>query len=1020
MTRTSLLRAALLFVCGTLLALGLADPGKLTHRLTFRVQTEEPTRIQVFYDLGRGFNESDSAVLRLGATLTPRTLEFALPPSEIRAVRLDLTDGSTVVSFGDVMIVSPRGQRLMLASEGFGRSENIQQIVPAPDRLSRVIPEPGAEDPSLVYALPVPHRLSVSWADRVIGNLWFALGFGVAVAGVGALVAKAFAQQARLKVWCRSHPVSTLWMVSLISIAASSYPVVFLGRSYVSPNNGAALLYPTSPTVPDVADKQTADTRGSDVGAMMWAHLPYSTVQARAYLDHAELPLWNRYNSAGVTLLGQGQSMFGDPIHLLVVLARGASWAWDAKFLVAKLLFAAGLGISTWQISRQLGPAIIVSLISPFLSFFCFRFNHPAFFSVCYTPWIMTAWLSLSSAHDPRAIVARLLGLSIVNVTVLGSGTVKEAYLLMLSLNVVGLSAWIVSAFRSSTSSRPEVAWGGRWKAAGWIAGGVFCNVLLVTPLWLPFADTLRTARTTYDDPQVWQAPRAWLIGFFDDIFYRALNPWRNVYLPGVNLLFLPGIFFAFWEIRSLLRSSAALVIGTAWLASMALAFSFVPAGWIQAVPFLNQVYHIHNTFGVIAIVLGAMLAGWGYHAAALRVQTRSVSLPLAGFAIALLTLLFVYFRDIPSNWINETNVAGWWARVPEHAFFYINLALMLVSLPLALVVGFRAIRRGHWRRWERIALALAVVACVYRFSLHLPWPGMDQRLLSPGIRAPLDTPSESIAWLDNRNDGAPFRVVGLDNFAFPGFLSVYGLEGINGPDAIMSREYRELADASGMANPKDWRFFFTLNDLGAHARLLDLFGVRYALGSNGVPFERIGLTRETRLDLDIASRPSAWPRAFYVPSIETYGELPQLVDRIVRGPEGVFATVAERDRERLPTSLVGAPGTAHQPATEYRLTTNSTTFTVRSEAAGLAVLHETWHATDFRATLNGQAVPYLRVNHAFKGVVIPGPGTWTVSFTYWPRTLTLSLAIAAAGVAGFVVLWTLAKRSRRTLESTA
>ena len=71
------------------------------------------------------------------------------------------------------------------------------------------------------------------------------------------------------------------------------------------------------------------DVKGSDVGAMMWQHMPYAVVQSRAIFQDLELPLWNRYNSSGVTLLGQGQSMFGDPLHVLVLLTGGASWAWD-------------------------------------------------------------------------------------------------------------------------------------------------------------------------------------------------------------------------------------------------------------------------------------------------------------------------------------------------------------------------------------------------------------------------------------------------------------------------------------------------------------------------------------------------------------------------------------------------------------------------------------------------------------------------------------------------------------------
>ena len=64
------------------------------------------------------------------------------------------------------------------------------------------------------------------------------------------------------------------------------------------------------------------------------------------------------------------------------------------------------------------------------------------------------------------------------------------------------------------------------------------------------------------------------------------------------------------------------------------------------------------------------------------------------------------------------------------------------------------------------------------------------------------------------------------------------------------------------------------------------------------------------------------------------------------------------------------------------------------------SVLTESWMADDFIATLNGRRIPYFRVNHAFKGVVIPSAGDWTVEFTYRPAWWTFSLVLAMVGVA--------------------
>ena len=61
----------------------------------------------------------------------------------------------------------------------------------------------------------------------------------------------------------------------------------------------------------------------------MWQSWPYSVVESRGLFKYGELPLWNRYNSCGLPLLGQGLSMYADPLQLLVLLAGGSSGAWE-------------------------------------------------------------------------------------------------------------------------------------------------------------------------------------------------------------------------------------------------------------------------------------------------------------------------------------------------------------------------------------------------------------------------------------------------------------------------------------------------------------------------------------------------------------------------------------------------------------------------------------------------------------------------------------------------------------------
>jgi uncharacterized membrane protein YfhO len=87
-------------------------------------------------------------------------------------------------------------------------------------------------------------------------------------------------------------------------------------------------------------------------------------------------------------------------------------------------------------------------------------------------------------------------------------------------------------------------------------------------------------------------------------------------------------------------------------------------------------------------------------------------------------------------------------------------------------------------------------------------------------------------------------------------------------------------------------------------------------------------------------------------------------------------------------------------PATSYKISTNKTSFEVKATGPGVIVLNETFEEDDFHAQLDGQQVPYLRVNHVFKGIYVDQPGLHRVSFEYWPKRFTFSLWLAALGLA--------------------
>ena len=503
--------------------------------LEARLSSSADGNVQVYWDSGYGFHEDDSTIVPLKQSDRPLLYQLPLLPGTYQKLRFDPIDRDGTVTIEAARIVDAGGQTVLdLPSARFKPLHQIESLRDIDGRLE-VRDTPGGNDPQLLIPLASPLTLHRTWGEYLTG--WPERAGGV----FAALVLALFVLDRRPATRAR-WVAATRWMlgdqssraiglvVAALAVVASAYPVVFLGKSYVSPNYGTELLYDGFPTLPGYHQAEVTDNKGSDVGAIMWQHVPFSMIQHRALLRDGELPWWNRYDSSGIPLLGQGQSMLGDPLHLVVIAADGAAWAWDLKYLVAKWLFAAGLGLLVLAAVRHLPAALIVSLAAPFMGFFVYRVNHPAFFSFCYAPWPLYCWLGFTQAPGRRA-AAWAAGLVVANLALMNSGTAKEAYVLLLTMNLAGAAVLLTAAvpWRERLAKLAGMAW----------AGILFA--LVTCPLWGTFAATLRRSHTTYDVVSAFQIQPALLLGAFDEAFYRPLTDRLRVFDPSANFLILAG-----------------------------------------------------------------------------------------------------------------------------------------------------------------------------------------------------------------------------------------------------------------------------------------------------------------------------------------------------------------------------------------------------------------------------------------------------------------------------------------------
>jgi hypothetical protein len=282
-----------------------------------------------------------------------------------------------------------------------------------------------------------------------------------------------------------------------------------------------------------------------------------------------------------------------------------------------------------------------------------------------------------------------------------------------------------------------------------------------------------------------------------------------------------------------------------------------------------------------------------------------------------------------------------------------------------------------------------------------------DDVLFRPLDRVALTVRPGIVDTLIAKMNGEPFRVIGMGDALIPGYNATLGLETISGPDAVMNREYRELVEAMQMPYGWVWRMIFDRASLAGFAKQLDFLAVGAVLSSarmTGMP-QLEYIADDGRMFA--YKRNGAWPRAFFADRVEVIDQIKALAQRIAAGNGRPFVAV---DSATIQSNPVLQPfvdesqaGLANIiAARDYRLTANTTEFSIDAPAAGVVYLGETNEPSNFLAYVDAKPVSYLPANSAFKAIVVDKAGTYRVRFSYWPVHLSLYLYTALAGV----VLW--------------
>jgi hypothetical protein len=510
--------------------------------------------------------------------------------------------------------------------------------------------------------------------------------------------------------------------------------------------------------------------------------------------------------------------------------------------------------------------------------------------------------------------------------------------------------------------------------------------VLLSAPAWLLFLDALRHSVTIYDAPHAYQIQPGLLIAFFDSIFSQDFTRQENLTHPSLNFLLLIGVLWALWA----RRGHGALLTASAGAA--ALVFGIVPPAWIVQLPFLGRIEHIYNVFGCVLLVLLLPVAAQGFAACLEQQEPDRWKATWWKVMLGVVGLLVIYLGFTQA--LPAAPFVSYRIDPPLHSRFYAAYAPCLLLAALALPWALRWSQQRRAFGWGLAVVCLVVLH--FRSGMFVE-SKLDDYVMNP--RTGVDLVAHSPAVDEVRAAlREPARVSGFDATLSPGYQALLGLEGIAGPDALHNPYYTELADAAGLQTTWGWRLMVQEETLAKLRPMYDAMNLRFYLRETEGPTPQLpGLALSGKHDLEIYESKTVWPRAFFTDRVATYRTPQEFGQMVAQGDGRPFAAVQGRPSTVFETEI--RPARVVAAARDYRLTNNTTEFTVHTSGPGMVVLAETYEEGNFEVTVDGRPAECLRVNHAFKGVKVDRAGDLRIRFTYWPRLLKPALLLALAGL---------------------
>ena len=195
---------------------------------------------QFFWDLGKGFTEYDSSRQPIRIEPKPVVYRFMMPMGRFKALRFDPVDGSGVFTFAHAQIVDLKGHVVKRFAPGDLVPESgIIRATPRGDAVE-VITNPASNDPIMSLRLDGPLVLEPGpriWFQQA-GPTFLSVFLLGCLLGLPPVAVRLSRLAARIAAFAQPRPARAILAAAAVAVAIQCHPVLFLGRSFVSPANG--------------------------------------------------------------------------------------------------------------------------------------------------------------------------------------------------------------------------------------------------------------------------------------------------------------------------------------------------------------------------------------------------------------------------------------------------------------------------------------------------------------------------------------------------------------------------------------------------------------------------------------------------------------------------------------------------------------------------------------------------------------------------------------------------------------